>query len=268
MDNQLQAEFKTVIQGTMDELSERVFSKDFSEEVYALKNRVNTVLVPDVIFKSWQLEKMFTVSLEGIWKKLAVVAANAGLGEAVTNYRIYGTIKTGRLRRITETVNRLAYTGPEAMRTRPDWNAELAYIMKGRGRDFPVSIVCDVFCEDKLNAKKYVFELESPFLNSNKTKVSKEKLLKLHSMSPLQVDEVYFALPYNPYGRKENYTWGFPTRWFNMTQDEVVLIGEEFWDKIGGVGTYTAFIEAVNEIGSHYKERIYREFLGIEPPLR
>jgi hypothetical protein len=51
-----------------------------------------------------------------------------------------------------------------------------------------------------------------------------------------------------------------------MKNDEVVLIGNEFWEKIGGPGTYKAFIEAVNEIGPDYKNRIYREFLGIEPP--
>ncbi len=32
------------------------------------------------------------------------------------------------------------------------------------------------------------------------------------------------------------------------------------------MGTYKAFIQAVNEIGAEYKDRIYREFLGIEPP--
>ena len=46
----------------------------------------------------------------------------------------------------------------------------------------------------------------------------------------------------------------------------MVLIGDEFWEKIGGLGTYKAFIEAVNEIGTEYKNRIYKEFLGIEPP--
>ncbi len=85
-------------------------------------------------------------------------------------------------------------------------------------------------------------------------------------MEPLQVDEAYYALPYNPYGRREDYSWSFPARWFNMKQDKVVLIGEEFWEKIGGLGTYKAFIEAVNEIGQEYKDRIYREYLGIEPP--
>ena len=51
-----------------------------------------------------------------------------------------------------------------------------------------------------------------------------------------------------------------------MKEDEVVLIGNEFWEKIGGLGTYQSFIEAVNEIGKEYRDSIYREFLGIEPP--
>lgn len=51
-----------------------------------------------------------------------------------------------------------------------------------------------------------------------------------------------------------------------MTSDRSVLIGEEFWDFIGGKGSYRAFIDEVNKLGKNYKERIYREYLGIEPP--
>ena len=51
-----------------------------------------------------------------------------------------------------------------------------------------------------------------------------------------------------------------------MKQDECVLIGNEFWERIGGKGTYQAFLDAVNEISADYKLRIYRDYLGIEPP--
>ena len=51
-----------------------------------------------------------------------------------------------------------------------------------------------------------------------------------------------------------------------MKNDSSVLIGSEFWDLIGGKGTYEAFITSVNELGEEYRERIYREYLGIEPP--
>ena len=60
--------------------------------------------------------------------------------------------------------------------------------------------------------------------------------------------------------------WSFPNRWFDMRKDVSVLIGEEFWDLIGGAGTYQLFIKEVNKLGAFYKERIYKDFLGINPP--
>lgn len=85
-------------------------------------------------------------------------------------------------------------------------------------------------------------------------------------MQPKKVDFAYYALPYNPYGKKEDYNWTFPMRWFDMKNDESVLIGNEFWELIGGRGTYQNFIKEVNTLGKGYKERIYKEFLGFEPP--
>jgi hypothetical protein len=135
-----------------------------------------------------------------------------------------------------------------------------------KGKPIPVTVVCDVYAEDTTRGKRYAFELKAPLPNSDQTKVSKEKMLKLYCMNPMQVDEAYFALPYNPYGNREDYAWSFPACWFDMKHDAVVLIGNEFWDKIGGKGTYQAFIDAVNELGREYKDRIYRQYLGIEPP--
>jgi hypothetical protein len=96
--------------------------------------------------------------------------------------------------------------------------------------------------------------------------VSKEKMFKLLAMEQKNVDEAYYALPYNPYGKKEDYAWSFPKRWFDMKKDPSVLIGNEFWDLLGGKGTYEAFIASINSLGAEYRERIYREYLEIEPP--
>ncbi len=52
-----------------------------------------------------------------------------------------------------------------------------------------------------------------------------------------------------------------PKRWFNMQEDPVILIGSEFWDYVGGAGAYEILISAVEELGDHYKNRIYHELL-------
>ncbi len=266
-------EMKGAIQSVIKMMMDRVMNKvlveePFVKEDHKAKKPLYAALVPDEIFKGSHFERRFVTPFGGVWEKLAIVAANKGLGYGEKGRTITGKVNAERLRRIQEVLNNLEHGIKEKKRIRPDWDNELKYILEGKSIKFiPVTVISDVYAEDKKNKKKYAFELKAPLPNSDQTKVSKEKMLKLFSMEPLQVDGAFFALPYNPFGVRENYSWVFPTRWFDMKNDKVVLIGDEFWEKIGGLGTYKTFIEAINEIGTEYKNRIYREFLGIEPPL-
>jgi len=256
-----------VIKALMDKVMDRVLVTDpFIKENHRAMKPLYAALVPDEIFKGSHFERRFVTPFGNAWQSLAIVAANAGLGYGMVNHRIDGLVKSERLRRITEVLNTLEHAEKGKRKVQPDWETELKHILEGNGENIPVSVICDVYAQDTISQRRYAFELKAPLPNSDQTKVSKEKLLKLYAMDPPQVDEAYYALPYNPYGRRENYSWSFPARWFNMKEDTVVLIGEEFWEKIGGLGTYKAFIDAVNEIGQEYKDRIYREYLGIEPP--
>lgn len=116
------------------------------------------------------------------------------------------------------------------------------------------------------DGRKLAFEIKAPLPNSDQTKVSKEKLLKLYAMEPRQVQGAFFALPYNPYGNREDYKWNFPMRWFDMHKDPCVLIGNEFWDLLGGVGTYDVFVDVVRQLGQKYQAEIYRRYLELDPP--
>ena len=264
---EMKSAIQTVIQLLMERVMTRVLIEDpFIPEKHRAKKPLYAALVPDEIFKGSHFERRFVTPFGHVWEKLALVAAKHGLGYGVAEHMITGTIKDGRLRRISEVLNQLEHKAKVGERRKPDWDAELAYIFAGTGEEIPVSVICDIYAENRQTGERLAFELKAPLPNSDQTKVSKEKLLKLYAMISPQVDNAYFALPYNPYGEKENYSWSFPNRWFNMKKDTAVLIGDEFWEKIGGVGTYQAFIDAVNEISPEYKERIYREFLGMEPP--
>jgi hypothetical protein len=255
-----------VIKMMMDRVMDKVLVDDpFIKEEHKAKRPLYAALVPDEIFKGSHFERRFVTPFGRAWEQLAMVAATEGLGFGSMGQRINGVIKAERLRRIQQVLNWLEHP-TNGERRRPDWTTELEYVMEGGGKDVPVTVICDVFAMDKEQRTRYAFELKAPLPNSDQTKVSKEKLLKLYAMEPLQITGAYYALPYNPYGSRDQYGWSFPARWFNMKKDEVVLIGDEFWEKIGGIGTYQAFIAAINEIGKEYKDRIYREYLGIEPP--
>ncbi len=237
----------------------------FIVENHRAEKPLYAALVPDEIFKGSHFERRFVTPFGGTWEKLALAAAQIHMKHAALGYPIFGLVKTERLRRISEVLNRLEHPERGKARTQPNWNAELDFVLQGDGEDIPVQVMSDLYCEDH-DGRTYAFELKTPLPNSDITKVSKEKLLKLHAMEPRPVTAAYFALPYNPYRRRELYTWSFPARWLNMRSDPVVLMGDEFWNLIGGAGTYAVFIDAINEIGVEYKDRIYRDFLGIEPP--
>jgi len=263
----MKAAIQEVIKAMMDRVMDNVLVNDpFLPDEHHAKRPLYAALVPDEIFKGSHFERRFVTPFGSVWERLAVVAASYGLGYGTTGRTVSGNVKEERLRRITEVLNRLEHPA-NGVRTKPDWDKELAYVMAGGGGEIPVTVICDVYAEDRKNNRRYAFELKAPLPNSDQTKVSKEKILKLYAMEPRQVDAAYYALPYNPYGvRREDYAWTFPARWFDMKKDEVVLIGNDFWETIGGLGTYQAFITAINEIGVGYRERIYRQFLGIEPP--
>jgi hypothetical protein len=258
---------KTLVKTMMDQVMDKVLVTDpFIADDHHAKKPLYAALVPDEIFKNSHFERRFVTPFGSIWEKLAQVVSESALGYSIVGKEITGTIKKERLRRITAILNNLEHSSNPKKREGPNWDAELNHILKGGGNEIPVTVICDIYVEDIKKGKKYAFEIKAPLPNSDQTKVSKEKLLKLYSMTNPKIDEAFFALPYNPYGDRENYSWSFPKRWFDMKKDKVVLIGDEFWNKIGGKGTYQLFISEINKLGKEYKERIYREFLQIEPP--
>jgi Type II restriction endonuclease, TdeIII len=258
---------KNIISKMMDRVMDNVMIKDpFVTETHRLSKPLYAALVPDEIFKGSHFERRFVTPFGGVWEQLAKVVAIEAHGNCLMGHSIKGEVGSESLRRIQEVLNKLEHNPKGEAKIKPDWKTELDYIKKGGGNLIPVSVTCDVFIHNEETNKKYAFELKGPLPNSDQTKVSKEKMFKLLAMSPKEVDYAFYALPYNPYIKKEAYKWAFPMRWFNMQEDESVLIGNEFWDLIGGEGTYDIFIKEINLLGKEYKERIYKAFLQIEPP--
>jgi len=261
------AVIKQVIDSMMQRVMLRVLIEDpFIKEAHHSSKPLYAALVPDEIFKGSHFERRFVTPFGKVWESLAQGVAIEAHSNCLIGHSIFGNIGSERLRRIQEVLNRLEHSEKGKTKTKPNWDTELKYILDGNGEPIPVTVTCDIYISNQDTKRNYAFELKGPLPNSDQTKVSKEKMFKLLAMEPCQVNAAYYALPYNPYGKKEDYKWGFAMRWFNMQTDSSVLIGNEFWDFIGGEGTYDNFIKEVNLLGKEYQERIYREFLEMEPP--
>lgn len=267
-DPEVKAAVENVIIAMMDRVMDKVLDADpFDRERLRREKPLYAALVPDEIFIGSHFERRFVTPFGKVWEQLVRVLGQAKYGFAETGREVRGRVRRGRLDRIREILDQLE-RGPKQGGVDPDWKKELAYVRACREGAFEdVRVICDVFIAASAEGRGEMFEVKAPLPNSDQSKVSKEKLLKLYAMEPRRVSGAYYALPYNPYGRREDYDWKHPMRWFDMRADPCVLIGNDLWDKVGGEGTYEVFVAIVQELGKAYHKRIREEYLGISPAL-
>lgn len=86
-------EIQDVIRSLMERVMTRVLEEDpFLKDEHRAKKPLYAALVPDEIFKGAHFERRFVTPFGSVWEKLAVVAANSGLGYGVASHAIVGVV--------------------------------------------------------------------------------------------------------------------------------------------------------------------------------
>lgn len=110
-----------------------------------------------------------------------------------------------------------------------------------------IPIMADLYLEGGPSSPVFI-ELKSPKPNLDVCAESKKKMLYFLAyahQNGMQDAKAIFALYYNPYFPKR-YTWPFTQQIMDM--DAEVLIGGEFWDFLGGPGTYDELLDVLAEV--------------------
>ena len=115
-------------------------------------------------------------------------------------------------------------------------------------------IISDLWWIDSNGVENFI-SLKTVKPNIDQTVVAKMDCLRLKFNN--QKCNVYFGLPYNPYGEdKSSYAHNPPMGVFDFHNDEVVLIGKELWDTIGGEGCYETILKIAREVGEETRAKI------------
>ena len=233
-------------------LRTRVDTEPWDENVERELRPLHFALVPAGVWKGSKFERSFVTSLGNVWEKAAIEASRGVRAWMQQGYVYEGQIHSEQLRVIQRILGDL-----EAGRRRPNWDAEVAEVFAAATGPTEASrLIADVAIgdSDADKASHDYFEIKSPKPNSDQTKVSKEKMLKFAAMERREC--YYYALPFNPYGTRPSYAWSPPARWFDMKNDRVVLIGVEFWERLGGPGTWEDLITIARREGKKYCDRV------------
>ncbi|MYE54220.1 MAG: TdeIII family type II restriction endonuclease [Chloroflexi bacterium] len=113
------------------------------------------------------------------------------------------------------------------------------------------AVTADLYIEDFLAGPLFV-ELKSPLPNLDIAAESKRKILYyllIMDRKGVPDAQAYLGLTYNPFIKREAYAHSFTKQIMDM--EHQVLMGNELWDMLGGLGTYTELLEIIEDVHGH-----------------
>lgn len=109
---------------------------------------------------------------------------------------------------------------------------------------------------------EFFFEMKSPMPNKGQCLEVTQRLLRFHLIRGRSRPAVYayFAMAYNPYGpTRDSYDWSFARLYTPF--DQAVVIGQEFWEIVGGPTAFEELVAIYQEVG-HDKSKYMLDALA------
>ncbi len=107
--------------------------------------------------------------------------------------------------------------------------------------------------------KEFFFEIKTVKPNIDVFEKSKTKLLEWVARRQKPIN-VFLAFPYNPY-HPEPYSRF--TEMNLMESGKDFLVGDEYWDYLGGEGTFPDLLNVFDGVGKEFKEELSKKFKDI-----
>ena len=137
---------------------------------------------------------------------------------------------------------------------KPSWNTELSHIAAhNKGTTESRRVISDLWI--RKNEVEHYFSIKTVRPNLDQTETAKRDmlLLKAHNIN----FHTYVALYYNPDGEnKADYNHSFAKKIFDTANDTSFLIGKDYWDFLGGDGTYENLLIIFEEVGQDTRKRL------------
>ena len=201
------------------------------------------------------IHSMATTLGMSIYEDISVIIASETADEAFRNYGVGGAISKEQKAVISNIVKELRNGNRNAK-----INEETKEVLKASSEngEFQKSGNIADFYMNR-NGEEYYFEIKTVKPNIDVFEKSKTKLLEWVARRRKPI-KVYLAFPYNPYHPKP-YNRFTEVGMMNPPND--FLVGEEYWDFIGGKHTFSELLKTFDEVGKAFKEQLNKKFKEI-----
>ncbi len=203
-------------------------------------------LLPEGVLKISEFERSFSTKLGTTFEECAKLVAQSIHKKAERGYRVRGLVTTQAVKRIEAIINKVGNGGMKF--EYPALVKEIVELNKlGKGNE-RVSIA-DLYIETN-SGEEWFFEIKSPKPNKGQCLEALARLLQIQAITHERYGKAkaYYATAYNPYGLERTlYRHSFVLNYMDI-KNEVVL-GAEFWNMVGGDGTYEEVLSIYQEVG-------------------
>lgn len=211
-----------------------------------------SLLTDEVVFWS-RFERSFSTSFgQSVIEKISrLVCLGAGASVAHTQHDEAVTLTTVQW----EAIEAIVRSSRDNTGYIPNWAEDLEKARAGRVFGSPDTrrVRTDLYWVREGVPNYMSIKTVKP--NLDQTAEAKRDLLRLAAQDGER--NVYFGLYYNPFGTKrEDYAFSPPMRIFNFATDEPILLGQDYWNTLGGTGTYEEVLEISRMVGIETKKKI------------
>lgn len=201
------------------------------------------------------IHSMATTLGMSIYEEVSVIIASETAEEAFRNYGVGGAISNSQKTVIGSIVNGLR--NGERKANIVEETREVLTASSNNGEFQKSGNIADFYM--KRNNIEYYFEIKTVKPNIDVFEKSKTKLLEWIARKRKPI-KVFLAFPYNPY---------HPAPYLRFTESGMMdapndfLVGEEYWDFIGGKDTFPQLLQTFDEVGKEFKEQLNTKFKEI-----
>ena len=192
-------------------------------------------------------ERRFSTRLGNLHEKVAAVVAAEAHAEVRQPHDLAGAIPVLSREFITQRIGAL-----ERREARPDARFEREQILGHFGTEVSAATRIDLYVRTH-EGETHFFEIKSAKPNKGQCIEMKQRLLTALAIRREESTRTWWGVPYNPYGRGE-YRHAYPLTFFDFERE--VMIGEPFWNFVGGPGTYEELLDVYRRVGEDFAERL------------
>ncbi|HID85182.1 MAG TPA: TdeIII family type II restriction endonuclease [Anaerolineales bacterium] len=207
-------------------------------------------ILPAELLRASTFERSFSTRLGNTFEECARLIARQRFPVVERGYRTMGKVSFAADAKIEEIINRLQRARHHTPLNFLEWveevlRAESEAVVQRR-------IVADLYLRDE-KGFEYFFELKSPRPNKGQCLEVTQRLLRAHALrrAPRPQVQAFYAMAYNPYGEdREDYAHSIALNYLDMEHE--ALLGREFWEFLGGEGTYEELLNIYCEVGNEH----------------